>query len=102
MTTATTTFVAAPPEGLPTIDKDPDATLDYAWEWSDWLAGDSISSHTVTVSGVTKASDTRVGTKVTAWISGGTVGTPGLATCTITTAAGRIEQRSIAFRVLNR
>jgi len=39
--------------------KDPDAVLDYGFDWSDWLAdGETISTSTWTVeTGITKDSD---------------------------------------------
>ena len=54
--------------------KDPDAVLDYAVDWSDWLEdGESISSYTVSVpSGLTKDSDAiQGGDTVVVWLSGG-------------------------------
>lgn len=35
------------------VKKDPSATLDYAFDWSDWLATDeTISSYTITAQSV--------------------------------------------------
>ena len=95
--------------------KDPDAVLDYKWDWkaltngsglSDWLAsGEIISSHTVTVpAGITKdsSSQTDANTSVTAWLSGGTAGTDYTVTCQIVTNAGRTDDRSILVQVLER
>lgn len=83
----------------PWIAKDPNAILDYTFNWTDWLAtnSDSISSYTVTVDGVTLASDSRLGAYVTAWVSGGdpTVQRRASITCRIVTAAGRTEDRTI-------
>lgn len=100
----TTTYVAAPPDGLPTIDKDPDAKLDYSFDWTDWLAGvsDTIASYVVTVSGVTLESHARVSGVVTAWLSGGTAGLVGTASCKITTTGGRIDERTIGLRLVQR
>ena len=59
------------------VIKDPQALLDYQFDWSDWLSadGDTITDHTVTVStGLTLENSTRSSTAVTAWISGGTIG----------------------------
>lgn len=85
------------------IDKDPSANLDYKIDWELWLAGDTISSSQWTVAtGVTKGSETNTTTTATVWISGGTAGSRYTITNRITTAAGRIDERSIILRVLDR
>ena len=55
-----------------TFLKDPDATLDYAFDWSGWLqSGETISSYAITVdSGITKESDSQSSGVVTVWLSG--------------------------------
>lgn len=95
--------------GKPTITKDPNAELDYTIDYTDWLAGitDTIASVDITVSGgVTLASSSFTTTKVTVWISGGTVGTPGSARVRITTAGAgarpRIDDRTIYFKIKER
>lgn len=98
----TTTFVALPPDGLPTIDKAPQSVLDYGFDWTSWLGADTIAAYAVTVSGVTKGADSRNGAVVTVWISGGVVGTPARVTCEVTTAAGRTERRSFGLRITER
>ena len=84
--------------------KDPDAVLDYEFDWSDWLAsGEAISSHTVTVaSGLTKDSDTESGGVVTIWLSGGTAGTTYTVACKIVTDGGRTDERTVEIRVTSR
>lgn len=91
----------------PWITKDPDAVLDYSFDWTDWLnAGELIDSHVVTVDGVTKDSDTRSGAIVTAWVSGGAaiVGQMASVTCKITTNSvpARTEQRTVYLRIRER
>lgn len=84
---------------------DPNAVLDYQWDWASkgWLAdGETIQTHTVTVAGVELDTDTATGTAVTAWLSGGTVGTPASATCRITTSQGRTDDRTIRLVVQER
>ena len=69
--------------------------LDYAIDWTAWLAGDTISTSTWTVpTGITKASDSHTTTVCTAFLSGGTAGITYLITNAIVTAAGRTVQRS--------
>lgn len=83
--------------------KDPDAVLDYEFDWSAWLAtGETISSHTVTVSGVTLDSTTSSTTSVVAWVSAGTAGTTATISCEITTSAARIDERTITLRIADR
>lgn len=82
--------------------KDPNAKLDYQWDWTDWLqVGESISTATVTVpSGLTLESQSNTTQKVTAWISGGTARVRYRVVCRITTNAAipRIDDRSIYIR----
>lgn len=81
------------------FQKDPQAVLDYQWDWSAWLAaGDTIVSHTVTAAaGLTVDSSSHTGTAVTAWLSGGTEGVMYPVTCHIVTAAGREDDRTLMF-----
>lgn len=101
MTTETYEIVA----GNPTIKKDPNATLDYSIDWSNWLAiiGDTIATAAWTVTGglsVVSSSYTTTATSV--YLSGGTAGTTATATCRITTAGGRIDDRTIYLTVQER
>lgn len=95
MTTQTYLYDAAGPYLL----KDPDANLDYVFDWSLWLAGDTIASASVTVAGATKGATTNTTTAVTQWVSGGTAGQTATVACKITTAAGRIDERTIRLKV---
>lgn len=104
MSTETYSEVGKP---RPWIAKDPDARLDYSFDWSDWLqAGELIASHAVTVDGVTKDSDTRSGAIVTAWVSGGSAlpGEVASITCLITTDSlpARTDQRTVYLRIRER
>jgi len=77
--------------------KDPDAVLDYQWNWSAWLAvGETITSAVITVdTGLTLDSQSNTTTTVTAWLSGGTVDEGYRVVCEITTSAARTDNRSI-------
>jgi hypothetical protein len=83
----------------------PGATLDVCWDWTKWLAGDSIVSASVTSSiGLALSSITTAAGKVTAWAT--PIGTPPdgtvfFATCRITTASTppRVDSRDIEFIV---
>jgi hypothetical protein len=86
-------------------DKDPQAVLDWAFDWSRWLAaGEEITgTPVVTVqSGLTKDSQSNTTTKVTVWLSGGTLGTTYSVACRITTNQGRTDERTIGIRVTDR
>ncbi len=83
--------------------KDPDAVLDYAWDWTAWLAeGETISAATVTATGVTVDSSSEDGGVVTAWISGGTAGVGATATCRVVTSQGRTDDRSLSLTIAQR
>lgn len=82
---------------------DPDARLDYVWDWQAWLAdGDTIASATVTGTGITVDTVSHDTTTVTAWLSGGTVGTAASALCHITTAQGRQDDRTLRLHITQR
>jgi len=76
--------------------KDPQAVLDFAIDWSRWLAtGETITASTITAStGLTVDSDTFTGTTVTYWLSGGTLNTRCTIVNHITTSAGRQDDRT--------
>lgn len=83
---------------------DPQAVLDFAFDWSGWLAGAEtiIAQTVVATAGLTVATVTQSTGVVTAWLSAGTVDTTVTVTCHITTSAGRQDDRSIYVTVLNR
>jgi len=86
-----------------TFLKDPNAVLEYINDWSDWLNGDTIATSTWTVpTGITKDSSTNTTTTATIWLSGGTVGENYTAVNHIVTTAGRAEDRSLYFTIVQR
>lgn len=93
------------------VRKDPDAVLDYGFDWSAWLrqnngSVDSITDSSWTVDGPDSdltAGDDWVDTGVTGvWLSGGTVGATYRVTNHIITAAGREDDRTLAVRIEQR
>lgn len=90
--------------GRPIITKDPQATLDYPFDWSAYLAplSDSLVTATFTASSGTITDDTLVDAIATAWVSGGVVGTTITLTCHITTLGGRIDERSVFIKIRER
>jgi hypothetical protein len=98
--------------------KDPQAVLDYKWDFkplthgvegaaSDYLAAaETITAATVTApTGLTvdSYSVTDTGTSVTAWISGGTVDTDYSVVCHITSSVTpRVDDRTLIVQVRQR
>jgi hypothetical protein len=103
-----------------TYIKDPDATLDYKFDWkpltngsgnSDWLvSGETITAATITISpsvavtGLIKdiQSITDTFTTVTVWLSAGTDYVDYTVACKIVTNGGRTDERTITICVRNR
>lgn len=83
--------------------KDKDSFLDYSLDWSDWIAeGDSIlSSVWSSDAGVTLSSATIFGAMTTTWVQGGAIGTWYAITNTVTSALGRIDQRTIRLLIID-
>lgn len=78
--------------------KDPDARLDYQWDWSAWLAdGETIEDAELTEIPDELTLDELVitDTAVTAWFLGGVDGEGYQVTCHIETSDGRTDDRSI-------
>ena len=84
-------------------NKDPDATLDYGFDWTDWLDTDNaetISTSTwILETGITEVSSTTVGNINSVTLSGGTVDFKYLVTNRVTSSAGRIDDRSMYIRI---
>lgn len=95
--------------GQPVISKDPDAKLDYTFDWTPWLddVADTIATAVVTVpTGLTLELQAITGAnkKVVAWLSGGTPNQTYPVKCKITTSAitPRIDERTIFIKVTER
>ena len=86
--------------------KDPQARLDYSWDWTLWLADveDTISSATVAVpDGLTAVGSAVVDDAfVTQRVGGGTLDEEYTLVCQITTAGGLIDERSIYLTISER
>lgn len=79
---------------------DSDAVLDYEFDWSAWLDGDTISSYSLSATGITVDSDSNTTTAVTVWVSAPSSGAT--LTCHIVTAAGREDDRTMTFTLSGR
>lgn len=96
----------------PTIDKDPNAVLDYGWDLSNLIDnGDVIQAVDFVVNPV--GSPPVAGTLVVSlkaivgqtcycFLSGGTPGTTESVTCRWTTAEGRTDDRTLFFKIKER
>jgi hypothetical protein len=86
------------------FQKDPQALLDYGFDWTQWLAeGEEIVDCEVTAgSGITNVYNTNTSGSVIVWLSGGTPGKRYDITCHILTSGSRIDERTIKIDVKNR
>lgn len=82
------------------MEKDPQAKLDYAVDWTAWLgSSETISTSTWTVpSGLTKSAESNTTALAVVWLTGGTVGERYALTNHIITNQGREDDRT--FTVL--
>mgnify|MGYP000043269595 CR=1 FL=1 len=78
---------------------DPQAVLDYAWDWSTWLEpGETITTATITTpTGLALASQSIAGGRVVAWLCGGEPRTRYRVTCHITTDRTREDDRTLVL-----
>ena len=82
--------------------KDPDAILDYGFDWSDWLRSATIASSTWSATGLTIEASSKTDTETVAIISGGSAGQTYTATNHIVTDTGLADGRSLTLSVVNR
>ena len=87
-----------------TFKKDPDAVLDFLFDWSQWLLfNETISSYTVTPdSGLTVDSTSQSNSVVAVWLSGGTVGKTYELKCKILTSMSRTDKRTMIIEIVYR
>jgi hypothetical protein len=95
--------------GRPVIPKDPNAILDYTFDWTPYLTdlGDTIASVAwVLDASLAKVNETHDTMHAVVWVSGGTVpvAPPNQVpvTCRITTAGGRTDDRTIYLKIADR
>jgi beta-lactamase regulating signal transducer with metallopeptidase domain len=94
------------------INKDPNADLDYSWDWTKYLAGVTDTIATVAFSVTEPGNDTSLtthnpgfsGPLAVVWLTGGLVGKTYQVTCRITSAhsPARIDDRSIYVKVVQK
>ena len=84
-------------------NKDPNAVLDYQFNWAAWLGSDTIATSTWDVpDGITKTDEDSSDTTTTIWLSGGTAGTSYEVVNQIVTAGGRTDERTLTIHVQNK
>lgn len=84
--------------------KDPDAALDWQFNWADWLEdGETITSSSFESDpGITITSVGHDDTVATVWLSGGTAGSVYRVTNRVVTSQSRTDDKSINIRVTER
>jgi hypothetical protein len=89
---------------MPTFTKDPDAILDYGFNWTNWLAdGEKLFSSAWTVpTGITKETESHTDYASMVWLSGGTAGVTYEVINHIVTDSGREDDRTIKIKVQER
>jgi hypothetical protein len=93
---------------MATFTHDPDADLDYGFDWGTkgWLGTDTIATSTWSITkgdaALVLSNSTHDTTTTTIWADGGTVGTDYTITNHIVTTAGREDDRSHRLQVRDR
>jgi hypothetical protein len=87
--------------------KDPDALLDYAVDWTDWLQTDAFTDYIIlsvwiVPSGITKFSDSNTSTISTIWLMDGTNDKTYEVVNRIDTSLGRINDQTIIVHVIDK
>jgi len=90
-------------EGV-SVTIDPDEVLDYVWQWSSWLNGDTITGSTFSneIGSLTLTSPSFTDSTATVFISGGVVGGSYKVVNQITTSGGRTAERGIMVIVVSK
>lgn len=83
-----------------TLDKDPDAVEVYTFDFTQWLDGEAITSaQALADAPLTASVDAFTASSVDVRVSGGTVGKRLGVTCRVTSSNGRVQDRTIYFRI---
>lgn len=90
---------------MATFKKDPDAVLDYTFDWTAYLLPmlDTIATATwLPETPLVVVSQSNTTNTATVFVSGGVEDTTLVLTCRITTAGGRTDDRSISLSITPR
>jgi len=93
-----------------TFKKDPDAKLDFKFDWSAWLtAGESIDNYSLELFSDEESpvvlkidSDSNLGDSIIVWLSAGTHGVLYEARCEIETNQNRTDERTMLISCKDR
>jgi hypothetical protein len=79
--------------------QDPQAVLDYVFDWTAWLNGDTIATSSWVAPGLTVVSNSFTNTSTTAFLSGGMASVIYKVRNHITTAQGRTEEETFDLQI---
>ena len=83
--------------------KDPNETISFGMDWSEYLGAATISSSSwIVPAGITQLSSSNTTTKATVMLSGGTLGDIYRITNRINTSAGEMLDQSIDIEVIEK
>lgn len=84
--------------------KDPDATLDWIFDWTPWLGEFETITDAIFITdpGIVVTAYAHTSKTATVWLSGGTEGQVYRVTNRVTTTDGRIDDRSFTLRCTQR
>jgi len=84
--------------------KDPEATLDYIWDWSDYLGAldQLVTADFSATPGLDIVSSVVHETEAEVWLGGGTDGNAYDVTCHIETLGGRRDERTARIQCQHR
>lgn len=81
--------------------KTPDEVLDYGWDWSQWLGGDTIQTSVWVVdAGLTVPAQGNDSTSTTLWAGAGTLGMRYKCANRIITVGGRTAVRTFHIEIV--
>lgn len=87
-------------------EKDPDSTLDYIFDWTDWLlVGDKIDSAEIIINpsthsaALTNVQTTWTDNRVILWLTAGRMNIKYSVTCRINTKDGRTEDNTKIVKI---
>lgn len=85
------------------VEKDPDAILDYSFDWTKWLAGDpGLSAPWTAPAGISKVNESFSAGVATVRLSGGTVGQQYDVLNRITKTTGEVDDRTLRVTIVQR
>lgn len=88
---------------MASADKDPQATLNYGWDWTDWLGSDVIVASTwIVSSGLTLVNQSFTDKTTAVMVSGGASGQSYDLVNHIITAQGLEDERTISLKAIDR